>query len=283
MPTSSGSTYTSSFAYKPSPARDYYSTSYPKTDYSSSRSRSSSKEIPYTPTYTTSTTRARSASKSRFTSPTRARDYEHGSSSSTPVDSGGRALPKGPGTRDRYGKPVDHSEHLSTLRSNISRGSSLSRDTRGPVRGDHSYGVTSPESTTSSPGGLSRGKRTNSVADLTSRFEDITVSKTSRKYGSNADLSSGYSSSHKYDDVSAYTTLPRKRTTDTSPLPDISINNKTSSPSPSLDAGREGSRCSRDRDDLLSPSRDIYSKASSSHNSTYSKSNVSSIFREFCR
>lgn len=258
-----------------------YSTTYtksytsPRTDYTS-RSHGISTPVDYTPSSLSSS--VRSVSKSRYRSPSRNRSLrELGATRSTPTDTTGRPLPKGPGTRDHHGRPVDHREHLSALRNNLNRDSSLSREVRRPLRADHSY---STHILDPAPARLSRSKRTNSVADLTNKFEDINL-KTSKKYGSNADLTSVHTSSHKLDDFSGYSTVSRRKSyisDGASPLPDINITNKTSR-SPSLD-GRDGS-VSRyyDSDDLSSSSKtnldNHLNRNTTTYESSHSKTNVS--------
>lgn len=248
-----------------------YSTTYtksyttPKPEYSS-RSHGISTTVEYTPSSISNS--IHSTSKTRFRSTSRNRSLrELGGARSTPTDTTGRPLPKGPGTRDHYGRPVDHKEHLSALRNNLNRDSSLSHDVRRPLRADHSYSTNLLDPPTAR---LSRSKRTNSVADLTNKFEDINL-KTSKKYGSNADLSSGYTSSHKLDDFSGYSTTSRRKSyisDGTSPLPDINITNKTSR-SPSLD-GRDGSMSRYyDSDELSSSSKTTLDNHLNRNTSTY--------------
>ncbi|KAK2142358.1 hypothetical protein LSH36_965g00004 [Paralvinella palmiformis] len=260
LSTTRDSTYTTTYT------KTYTS---PRTDYHS-RSRGTSSPLDYTPS--TIGTSLRSTSKSRFRSPSRNRSLrDHSVSRNIPTDTAGRPLPKGPGTRDYHGKPVDHREHLSVLRTNLNRDSSVSRDVRRPVRADHSYGARTVDPV---PARLNRSKRTNSVADLTNKFEDISL-KTSKRYGSNADLSSVCASSYKADDFTSYRRTSHI-TDGASPLPDINITNKTSR-SPSLD-GRDSSVARYyDSDELSSSSKTALenqiNKNAITYDSSYSKTN----------
>ena len=206
--------------------------------------------------------------RSRITSPSPARTT-YGTGTSTSSHTSTRPLPHGPGPRDAHGNKITASEARSTFRS-TSRSRINTPVRNGPMKADHNssyhstngYSSTSTNSSTNynpsnyantshvSPR-LAREKRTNSISDLSSSVESLTMTTSNRrslanskKYGSTADINGNVDNYTYVKDIQPSTSKKTTHTTvitnhhasNDTPLPDINDRpNSSSSRSPSID------------------------------------------------
>ncbi len=253
------------------------------TTYGSSYSTGSSSYAPSTYQY-----RTRTVSRDRFISPPTTGESSYSSSrirSPSPVSSRyagtttRRPLPKGRGPLDANGRKMAISDNLSTLRSNISRGSENRTSKKGPVKPQyHEYGSsnTSHSPTYKDTTMKSPTRRTSSISDLTNGVGNVSLT-SSKRFGSNFDIAASSNSSvrkfsrdtatelsettiggssnatitepstRKQKQVTHTETISLNQDNSDSRLPNINVNN-LSSRSPSLEHSG-----SPDRDDTDSP------------------------------
>lgn len=179
-----------------------------------------------------------STASSRF-QPTSSKPPPYKRPSGTGLHTSTRPLPNGPGPRDHTGTRITPGEARHNFRPSSSHTRSPSRCN--PVKADHScnyyngYGAKTSSVETSR---LSRHKRTNSISDLTTGIDNVSLNRSSlvnsRKFGSTADINGNMDNCSEFlDDL-----YPNKSpvTHQSTALPNI--NDRPNSPmsrSPSVD------------------------------------------------